>query len=75
MVKLRHITGDNIVLLERELEKIKLPIVIQEIKKLGATWYIFFLVQGVHEEKQDKIMETTKKTTTKRPKKKASRNG
>ena len=64
MVKLRHINGSDLNELERQLEKIELPIVVHSINKVGSNWYVHFLVQGIHEEKQPVKREKSKKTKT-----------
>lgn len=62
MVKLRHINGNDLSDLERQLEQIRLPIIVHSVNKVGSNWYIHFLVQGIHEEKQPVKKAKTKKT-------------
>lgn len=44
-VKLRHIHGDNLKELEKDLEKIKNPITVLGVNVKGQSWYIHFLIQ------------------------------
>ena len=64
MIKLRHINGANLKDLERQLEMIELPIIVQQINKVGSNWYIHFLVQSIQEEKKKVRVEKSKKTKT-----------
>ena len=64
MVKLRHISGSNLKVLEGQLETIELPIIVHSVNRVGSNWYIHFLVQGVHEEKQRTKKVVSKKTKT-----------
>lgn len=59
MVKLRHISGDNLKELEKTLEQVKSSIVIVGVNAVGSNWYIHFLVQDAdREEKQKTKLES-----------------
>lgn len=47
--KLRHISGGNLIELEKQLEQVtKNSIVIHSIVPSGTNWYIFFLIQDIY---------------------------
>lgn len=52
MVKLRHLAGDNLKQLEKDLEKIKHPVVVLNVTKAGMTWFIHFLIQDVYQDEK-----------------------
>ena len=64
MVKLRHINGNNLPELEKQLELIELPFVVHSINKVGGNWYIHFLLTGTVDEKKPIKKVKAKKTKT-----------
>lgn len=57
MIRKRHISGDNLIKLEQELEALSMqyPLVYQSTTQaIGGKWFIHFLIQGVNDVKVPK---------------------
>ena len=62
--KLRHISGDNLKVLEKQYEGITSANVFQQLTKDGGTWFIHFLLQGIVDEPSKVKKVVAKKTKT-----------
>lgn len=65
MTLLRHISGNDLTKLERELEKITKPIVVIGVNHVSNNWFIHFLVQDIAPEGPGVRVEVAQKTKTK----------
>lgn len=66
MVRLRHISGDNLSELEKALESYPRSIIITQITMYGSTWFIHFLEQPNGLDDKQKVTKVeAKKTITK----------
>jgi hypothetical protein len=45
MVKLRHIVGANLSVLEKTLESVKNSIIVIGVNNVGGNWFIHFFIQ------------------------------
>lgn len=63
MINLRHIKGRDLRILERQLEKTNLPLVVQSISFVNGEWYIHFFIQGVADKKEVVIEEALETKT------------
>jgi len=54
MIKLMHISGSNLKVLEASLEKAQNSITIISVNYVGTNWYVHFLVQDVYSDNLNK---------------------
>jgi hypothetical protein len=60
MTKLRHLVGDNLKELERELNSLEGEVEVKAINLAGHNWYIHFVVQEQSLEPKKNIKEKRK---------------